>query len=193
MPFELGTGLTSTVIRDGQAAPPVDVEDRGRRRRHPGRRDGNRVVAWRADHWPASASSASSGSRASSPTPSASATSGCSARSPRAWAWRSRTLAVRRDEAPADRDRRARRRAGHHQRGPAGPCRQLDMQAMYEVVGDKIQEIFDAQVVDIGIVRSRSRRDPLPVHDRAWRPLPRRADRHPGAARARPRRPASRS
>ena len=28
----------------------------------------------------------------------------------------------------------------------------LDMQAMYELVGDRIQEIFDAQVVDIGIV-----------------------------------------
>ncbi len=26
------------------------------------------------------------------------------------------------------------------------------MQAMYDLVGDKIQEIFDAQVVDIGIV-----------------------------------------
>ena len=25
------------------------------------------------------------------------------------------------------------------------------MQAMYELVGDKIQEIFDAQVVDIGL------------------------------------------
>ena len=27
----------------------------------------------------------------------------------------------------------------------------LDMQAMYDLVGDKIQEIFDAQVVDIGV------------------------------------------
>ena len=27
----------------------------------------------------------------------------------------------------------------------------LDMQAMYELVGDKIRDIFDAQVVDIGI------------------------------------------
>jgi GAF domain-containing protein/DNA-binding response OmpR family regulator len=33
-----------------------------------------------------------------------------------------------------------------------GLAERLDMQAMYEVVGDKIQEIFDAQVVDIGIV-----------------------------------------
>src|SRR5260221_12845806 len=31
-----------------------------------------------------------------------------------------------------------------------GLAQQLDMQAMYELVGDKIQEIFDAQVVDIG-------------------------------------------
>ena len=33
--------------------------------------------------------------------------------------------------------------------------RELDMQAMYDLVGDKIQEIFDAQVVDIGDLRSR--------------------------------------
>ena len=32
-----------------------------------------------------------------------------------------------------------------------GLAEQLDMQAMYDLVGDKIQEIFDAQVVDIGI------------------------------------------
>ena len=31
------------------------------------------------------------------------------------------------------------------------------MQAMYDLVGDKIQEIFDAQVVDIGDLRSRPR------------------------------------
>ena len=33
-----------------------------------------------------------------------------------------------------------------------GLAENLDMQAMYDLVGDKIQEIFDAQVVDIGIV-----------------------------------------
>ncbi|MEO6345163.1 MAG: GAF domain-containing protein [Candidatus Limnocylindria bacterium] len=33
-----------------------------------------------------------------------------------------------------------------------GLAANLDMQAMYDLVGDKIQEIFDAQVVDIGIV-----------------------------------------
>jgi GAF domain-containing protein/DNA-binding response OmpR family regulator len=32
-----------------------------------------------------------------------------------------------------------------------GLAAELDLQAMYELVGDKIQEIFDAQVVDIGI------------------------------------------
>ena len=31
------------------------------------------------------------------------------------------------------------------------------MQAMYDLVGDRIQEIFDAQVVDIGDARPRSR------------------------------------
>ena len=33
-----------------------------------------------------------------------------------------------------------------------GLAANLDMQSMYELVGDKIREIFDAQVVDIGIV-----------------------------------------
>ena len=32
-----------------------------------------------------------------------------------------------------------------------GLAAKLDMQSMYDLVGDKIQEIFDAQVVDIGI------------------------------------------
>jgi signal transduction histidine kinase/DNA-binding response OmpR family regulator len=32
-----------------------------------------------------------------------------------------------------------------------GLVQNLDMQAMYDLVGDKIQEIFDAQVVDIGV------------------------------------------
>ena len=33
-----------------------------------------------------------------------------------------------------------------------GLAEKLDMQAMYDLVGDKIQEIFDAQVVDIGLL-----------------------------------------
>ena len=33
-----------------------------------------------------------------------------------------------------------------------GLAARLEMQAMYDLVGDKIQEIFDAQVVDIGII-----------------------------------------
>ena len=37
-----------------------------------------------------------------------------------------------------------------------GLAAELDMQAMYDLVGDKIQEIFDAQVVDIGILRPRA-------------------------------------
>ena len=56
-----------------------------------------------------------------------------------------------------------------------GLAAQLDMQSMYDLVGDKLQEIFDAQVVDIGIYRLRSGRHPLPVRDRTRRPLSRRA------------------
>ena len=41
-----------------------------------------------------------------------------------------------------------------------GLAEKLDMQAMYDLVGDKIQEIFDAQVVDIGIVDRSAGCDP---------------------------------
>jgi len=37
---------------------------------------------------------------------------------------------------------------------------ELDLQAIYDVVGDKIQEVFDAQVVDIGIYDDASRMSP---------------------------------
>ena len=53
-----------------------------------------------------------------------------------------------------------------------GLAQKLDMQAMYDLVGDKIQEIFDAQVVDIGILDRDADRHPLPVHHRARRPVP---------------------
>ena len=33
-----------------------------------------------------------------------------------------------------------------------GLAAKLDMQAMYDLVGDKVREIFDAQVVDIGMI-----------------------------------------
>ena len=39
-----------------------------------------------------------------------------------------------------------------------GLAAEIDMQAMYDLVGDKIQEIFDAQVVDIGIFDPETRR-----------------------------------
>ena len=57
-----------------------------------------------------------------------------------------------------------------------GLAEKLDMQAMYDLVGDKIQEIFDAQVVDIGLYDVEQRDDPLPLHDRARRALSGRAD-----------------
>ena len=53
-----------------------------------------------------------------------------------------------------------------------GLAAELDMQAMYDLVGDEIQEIFDAQVVDIG-VSTATRAGPVPVHDRARCPVPR--------------------
>ena len=50
-----------------------------------------------------------------------------------------------------------------------GLAAELDMQAMYDLVGDKLVEIFDAQVVDIGLYDVARRHRPLPVHDRAGR------------------------
>ena len=53
---------------------------------------------------------------------------------------------------------------------------ELDPQAIYDLVGDKLQEVFDAQVVTS---RSTTRRSGLlhfPVHDRARRALRRAAD-----------------
>ena len=43
-----------------------------------------------------------------------------------------------------------------------GLAENLDMQAMYDLVGDRIQEIFDAQVVNIGIVDRETRLLQLP-------------------------------
>ena len=74
------------------------------------------------------------------------------ARWPRAWAWRSRTRGC------------STRRSACSRRPTSAPpswpiinevqqalASELDMQAMYDLVGDQIREIFDAQVVDIGI------------------------------------------
>ena len=53
-----------------------------------------------------------------------------------------------------------------------GLAQNLDMQAMYDLVGDRIQEIFDAQVVDIGMYDFEGGRDPLSLHDRARGSIP---------------------
>ena len=50
------------------------------------------------------------------------------------------------------------------------------MQAMYDLVGDKIQEIFDAQVVDIAIYDATTDLIHFPYTHRARRALPGRAD-----------------
>ena len=80
-------------------------------------------------------------------------THGSLARSPRAWASPSRT--------PACLPRRVAcwpRPTSEPQSWPIitsvqeGLAAELDMQAMYDLVGDKIREIFDAQVVDIAIL-----------------------------------------
>ena len=72
-------------------------------------------------------------------------------------------------------DPAAERRARTDQRVQRGLAENLDLQAMYELVGDRLQEIFDAQVVDIGVL-DRDRQAAVPVLDRAWRPLPGRAE-----------------
>ena len=83
---------------------------------------------------------------------------------------------MRRKRLLAETDERAAELAIINERPAAAWPQKLDMQAMYELVGDRIQEIFDAQVVDIGVVDREPDSDPLPVHDRARRAVPRRAD-----------------
>ena len=53
------------------------------------------------------------------------------------------------------------------------------MQAMYDLVGERIPEIFDAQTVDIGVVDAR-RADLVPVLDRTRSDADRAAHRHHG-------------
>ena len=97
-------------------------------------------------------------------------------------------------ERPAVRgDPPAQRRARAHQRRAARLAENLEMQAMYDLVGDRIQEIFDAQVVDIGILDRDDGLAPLPVLDRAWRAVPGRADAEPRASASTSSRRANRS
>ncbi len=85
-------------------------------------------------------------------THSASQMSACWRRSRRTWAWHSRTRAC--STKPSDLLTETNERAAELaiinsvQKGLAA---KLDMQGMYDLVGDKIQEIFDAQIVDIGL------------------------------------------
>ena len=46
---------------------------------------------------------------------------------------------------------------------------ELDPQAIYDAVGDRIQEIFDSQIVDIGTLDENDGAHALPVHHRARR------------------------
>ncbi len=45
-----------------------------------------------------------------------------------------------------------------------GLAENLEMQTMYDLVGDRLQEIFDAQVVDIGVLDEVADLHPLPLH-----------------------------
>ena len=95
-------------------------------------------------------------------------------------------------QAAPDRDRRAGRRAGDHQRGPARPRRAA------RHAGD----VRPRRRQDPGDLRRpgrrhrdrrpRGRSSPLPVHDRARRPLPGRADGDPSGRASTSSRPASR-
>ena len=76
-----------------------------------------------------------------------------------------------------------------------GLAQNLEMQAMYDLVGDKIRDIFDAEVLDIGIIDAEAGVMRYPLHHRARRALSRPADPHrrrrdrrptPGQARAAP-------
>ena len=135
--------------------------------------------------------------RASRPSPSSSCR--CSSAARRPASSRSRTSTARTpsasptcdllDHAGGQPERRPRERAPHRRDArsapPSWPSSTASSRAsrhssrcrrMYDLVGDKIQEIFDAQVVDIAHLRRRDGHPPLPVHHRARRALPGRAD-----------------
>ena len=162
--------------RDARAAP-AQHDRRGRERpaarpSSDGRR--RRVVAGRADPRRRTRARACIAlERMTDERASARPTSGCCRRSPRAWASRSRTrgCSTRRKRLLTETNERAAELAiiNSVQEGLAA---KLDMQAMYDLVGDKIQEIFDAQVVDIGLYDLEAGLIALPVRDRARRALP---------------------
>ena len=52
---------------------------------------------------------------------------------------------------------------------------ELDPQAIYDAVGDRLRDVFDAQVVAIVDDRRGDGPDALPVHHRAWRAVVRRS------------------
>ena len=60
-----------------------------------------------------------------------------------------------------------------------GLAENLEMQSMYDLVGDRIQEIFDAQIVNIDDPRRRRRTHLLRLRDRTGGPLPHGPDRDP--------------
>ena len=66
---------------------------------------------------------------------------------------------------------------------------ELDPQAIYDAVGDRIREVFDAQVARHRHLRRGVRPGALPVHDRARRALPGQADRADRLPQARDRNP----
>ena len=57
-----------------------------------------------------------------------------------------------------------------------GLASKLEMQAIYDLVGDKIQSIFDAQVVDIGLYDPDDKSLSLSLHHRTRRALSRRTN-----------------
>ena len=115
-----------------QTIPGTDSSHSGRRRSHRRQRPrARRRSSWRTT---------------SARTPSARPRCACSDRR-REHGRRARERApLRRDPAPVQGDRAARRRARGHQQRPEALAAELDIQAIYELVGDKIREIFDAQV-----------------------------------------------
>ena len=58
-----------------------------------------------------------------------------------------------------------------------GLAAKLDMQSMYELVGEKIVEIFDAQTVEHSHLRPRARRNHRPLLDRTRSTRTERRDR----------------
>ena len=162
----MGQGMTSRIITTGR---PVRVgSDAEAVRRVPSRSAGRRPSRGSACRSsPATGSSASSPSSASSSTRTPRPTSGSCRRSRRAWAWRSRTPDCSgRPSACWPRPTSGRRSWPSSTRSATALAKQLEFEAIIELVGERVRAIFEVRVDVHRAVRRRHELHRVPVRHR---------------------------